>query len=146
MKECGKINKILSRYIDGEAGSLDAILIKAHLDNCSSCRKELSGFSRVKELVSEKKRRALPPDYFIHLLRDRLANEQRIKDQRILWLASIGNLSRRLIPVPVAVIMLSLGFLIISYRQQANSCSLEDHILSGAQTTTDMVLRLMLEA
>jgi len=146
MKECAKINKILSRYIDGEANNSDAALVRAHLDNCFSCRRELSGLSRVKETLLNKERKSLPVDYLMYFLRQKIANEQRLKEQRLSSWAVMGNLSRRFIPVPVTVIVLSLAFLFLTSKHQAVRYSLEDHLLSGAQTTTVMALGLMLGA
>ncbi len=143
MKECRKVKRLLSRYLDKETGNADSALIRAHLDNCSFCRKELLGLSRVKELISGKERKVLPQDYLVYRLREEIAGQQHA-EEKLSWIAGMGNFSRRLIPVPVAVIVLSIVFLISISKQQVSEYSLEEHILSGTQTTTETALGLIL--
>ena len=144
MKECAKVKKTLSRYLDKEISAADTALVETHLDSCYFCKKELSGLTRVKKLILEKERKTLPQDYLICRLREKIASEQRITRQGFSWLAGMGNLSRRLIPVPVTAILLLLVFLILTSRQQTSYSSLEGYILSGNQTTTETALGLIL--
>lgn len=145
MNACGKIKRLLSRYIDKETTDAENVLIKAHLDNCSSCSRELSGLSAVKELVLAKGRKSLAQDYLVYRLREELAGRQSAEN-RFPWLSAMGNLSRRLIPIPAAVIVLSLVFLLLSSRQQLTGYSLEEDMLNGTQATTETAIRLILGA
>ena len=144
MKECIKVKRLLSQYLDKETSSIDTTLIEAHLDNCSFCKKELLEISRLKELILGKERKTLPQDYLVYRLRGKIASEQCVARQGFSWLAGMGNLSRRFIPIPVTAIVLSLVFLIFSPREQTIKYSLEDHILNGGQTTTENALGLIM--
>jgi anti-sigma factor RsiW len=142
MKECARVKKILSRYADGETSDTDSSLVKAHLDICALCHKEFAGLSQIKKLLTGRERKSLPPDYLVSRLRDRIAGERVWAERSIL--AGMGSLSRRLIPVPVAVIALSALFLMSSLRSDSAAYSLEDHILSGKAATMDTALGLVL--
>ncbi|MFA5144468.1 MAG: zf-HC2 domain-containing protein [Candidatus Omnitrophota bacterium] len=146
MKSCAKIKRLLSGYLDNEIDSAaDAALVKEHLDSCSFCKKELSELSRVKKLILEKERKFLPQDYLVYRLKEEIADE-RLAEEKLSWFTGIGNLSRRLIPVPVAAVALSIILLILSSSQTVDKYSLEEHILSGTQTTTEIALGLILGA
>jgi len=145
MKECIKVKRLLSSYLDKETNITDTTIARLHLESCSFCKEELLRFSQVKDSILKKKRRALPEDYMLCRLQVELINEQ-LREKKISWLANMGNLSRRLIPVPVTVIVLSLIFLILSSMQQTSRYPLEEHILSGTQTTTETALGVILGA
>jgi predicted anti-sigma-YlaC factor YlaD len=144
MKECVKIKRLLSRYLDKEAGAGDTALIKAHLEHCSICRQELNELSGIKEFISNKEPKTFPPDYLVCRLREDIAREQGAFDPRLSWLTVVGNLSRRLIPVPVSAVLISLLFLILVSSQPTSGYSIEEHMLSGAQTTTSTALGVIL--
>ena len=144
MKECVRVKKILSRYIDKETNYADSALVEMHVYHCPLCKKELSELMRVKELVLKKERKTLSQNYLILRLRRKIAGEQRVT--RRFSLAGIGNFSRRLIPVPVAAIALLAAFLLLSSRQQVSKYSLEDNMLSGTPATSEAALRLVLGA
>ena len=143
MKECIKVKRLLSRYLDKETGEAETTLVATHINTCSLCKKELLELSRVKELVSGKERITLPESYLVCRLGEEIAREQRTRKR--FSLGNIGNLSRRLIPIPVATIVLSIIFLfLISAGQQANESSLEDNLLSGTPVTTEAALGVIL--
>lgn len=142
MKECAKVRRILSRYLDKETGDADTIMIEAHLAGCSLCRKELSELSRAKRFVSKIERKILPEDYLVSRLRDAIARA-RYAEKRF-SLAGMGNFARRLIPVPVAAIIISLVFLVLTSTQSVTKYSLEDYMFSGSATTTETALELIL--
>lgn len=120
MKECARVRKLLSRYLDKETGDLDAAMVRTHSDNCAFCNAELSGLVRIKELIQGKERKTLPRDYLVSRLHEEIALEQRY-EERLSWLADMGNFSRRLIPIPVSIIVLSMVLLIfIPGRKPAN--------------------------
>jgi len=145
MKNCRKIKRLLSRYLDKETDNAETALVDAHLDKCSFCKKELLELSRVKQLILGKERKVLPQDFLVYRLREEIASRQ-YAEERPSWVSGMGNLSRRLIPVPATVIVLSLMFLILSSRQELSGYSLEEHILSGTQTTTETAAGLILGA
>ncbi len=143
MNDCRKVERLLSRYLDSETSSSDSALIKAHLDSCSLCKKELSKLTQIKELISVKERKAIPQDYLVYRLREEIKSLQHTAE-RVVWMSGLGSLSRRLIPVPAALIVLSLVFLILTQGQQLKEYSLDEHVLSGKQTTTALALNLIL--
>ena len=142
MKECAKVNKLLSRYLDKETGDADTIMVEAHLSSCSLCKKEFEALIKAKELVAATQRKALPRDYMVSRLREKITiGRHTIGD---LILAHMGRLARRLIPVPVAAIALSVAFLIFMSAQSASKHSLEDYMFSGTPATTEAALELIL--
>ncbi|MCK9595183.1 MAG: zf-HC2 domain-containing protein [Candidatus Omnitrophica bacterium] len=143
MKECARVRRLLSCYLDRETNDLDTVLIKAHLDNCSSCKGELSGLARSKEFIQAKEWKVLPQDYMVRRLREAIALE-RMAGVRFPWLADMAIFSRRLILVPVSLIVLSAAFFILSPGQKADKYSLEDMLLSKTTVTTETALGLIL--
>lgn len=146
MKECVKIKRLLSRYLDKETGSVDTALIEAHLDSCSLCKQELSGFARVKGIILERQRKALPQDFLVCRLRGKIVSERLASGEGFSWLEAMGNLSRRLMPVPVSAIALLIALLILTSGQQVSSYSLEERILEKTSVTTETALGLILGA
>ncbi len=143
MKECLKVKRLLSRYLDKETGETETNLVETHLNSCSLCKKELLELSRVKELVSGKERLILPENYLVSRLREEITRQERRRKR--LSLIDLGNLSRRLIPIPVATIVLSLLFLfLISAGPKVSEFSLADNLLSGTPVTTEAALGLIL--
>jgi predicted anti-sigma-YlaC factor YlaD len=145
MKECAKVQRLLSRYIDKEAAPAETVLVEAHLGACPLCKNEFAELSRNRELIVERQRKVVPPDFLISRLRADITRERLEAGHGVSWLEGIGILSRRLIPVPVAAIALLVLFLIVCGNGQKNSVSLEEHILSGTQTTTETALGLILD-
>lgn len=143
MKECERVKKLLSRYLDKEISGIDAAFVKKHLDICQICNKDYWGLFKVKQLMLEKERKSLPEDHLVSRLKEKILNQQHAEES-MSWLTGLGNLSRRLIPVPVAAIVLSIIFLIATSNQQIATYSLDEHILSGSQTTTETALGLIL--
>lgn len=143
MKDCIKVKRLLSRYLDKETGEAETNLVETHLNSCPLCKKELLEFSRVKELVSGKERMTLPENYLVSRLREEISRQERHRKR--LSLIDLGNLSRRLIPIPVATIVLSLLFLLlISAGPKVSKSSLADNLLSGTPVTTEAALGLIL--
>jgi predicted anti-sigma-YlaC factor YlaD len=145
MRECKQVKKLLSRYLDKETNGGESAFVKEHLTRCRVCNEEYLGLLQVKQLMLEKERKSLPADYLVSHLREDIAG-QRYAKEKPSWIFGMGNLSRRLIPVPAAVIVLSLVFLIFNSGQQVSEYSLEEHILTGSQTTTETAVRLILGA
>ncbi|MDD5561713.1 MAG: zf-HC2 domain-containing protein [Candidatus Omnitrophica bacterium] len=143
MIKCAKVKRLLSRYLDKEADKADTELVESHLDNCLLCKQELSALSQVKGIIIRKQRKSLPQDYLVCRLREEIAGEKHTQGS-FSWLTGMGNLAHRLIPVPVAAIALSIAFLLITSNQPVSKYSLEEHLLSGTQTTTETALALIL--
>jgi predicted anti-sigma-YlaC factor YlaD len=53
MMNCGKVQNLLSCYIDRELSGVDMLAIQRHLDGCSECRREYLTLLQVKRLLSE---------------------------------------------------------------------------------------------
>lgn len=144
MRECKRVRRLLSSYIDQETSRPDTVLVEAHLGNCPVCQRDLGGFIRLKKLLFERERKSFPPDYLILNLRREVAGNGCLDGQWLLGLTSMANLSRRLIPIPAVVIALSFVFLISNFGEQADKYSLEDKILKGMPMTTESALELIL--
>lgn len=143
MNDCRKTKKLLSRYLDLEINLKEVTFVKEHLKQCPLCNREYEELLQLKRLLLEKERKTFPLDYLVLRLREEIAGQESLKE-RISWIESLGNLSRRLIPVPVTAIVLTLVFMIFSLKQPISEYSIEEHILSGAQTTTEIAARLIL--
>ncbi len=144
MNKCAKVKRLFSRYLDKEASSADTALVEAHLDSCCLCKQELSGLARVKVIILERQRKILPQDFLICRLREKIASERVVSDKGLSWQEAMGNLSRRLIPVPVCAIALLFAFLILTSGKQVNSYSLEERILEKTSITSEIALGLIL--
>ncbi|MFB3920020.1 hypothetical protein BU251_07655 [Candidatus Velamenicoccus archaeovorus] len=143
MNACARTRRLLSRYIDKEAAKRDAAFIETHVAGCFSCRKELRELSCVREVLLKKERRTLPEGELARrLLREVLRRRSGQEDSSP---GGMGYFARRLIFLPAIGIALSAAFLIL-VPQQTNRYSWEEHILSGAPTTTAMTLGLLLGA
>ena len=142
MRECKKVKKMLSRYLDKETDNSDTSMIKAHLDICPVCMEDYSALLKGRDFVAGIDRKTLPQDYLISRLHEKIADERRARERPSL--AGMGIFARRLIPIPVAAIIASLIFLILTYTQPAAEYTLDDHILSGSAVTTETALGLIL--
>jgi hypothetical protein len=144
MNKCCKVKKLLSRYIDKEADMADTDFVKSHLENCLSCRNVFVEMAKVKNLIVDMPRRVLPQEYLVERINSKIFNDKFAQDS-ISWLERIGDLAKKLIPVPVSVMLLALFFLILNPVEQLIKVNVEDNIISGSQVTTDTVLSLILE-
>jgi len=141
MNACARVRKLLSRYIDKEAREREVAFIEMHVAGCFSCQKELREISCVKEVLLKKERRALSEGELARrLLRQILYQKSGRED---FSMVGMGYLARRLIFLPAIAIALSAAFLIL-IPQQTSRYSWEEHVLSGAPTTTAMALGLIL--
>lgn len=53
MMNCGKVQNLLSCYIDRELPGVDMLAIQRHLDQCAECSREYQTLLQVKRLLSE---------------------------------------------------------------------------------------------
>lgn len=141
MKECLRVVKSLSRYLDKETDSCESSLITAHLAGCPACSEELARLSLIKSGISKLTRKSLPQDYLVSRLSDKLQGERMARER--FSLSGIGVLARRFIPVPVTIIALSIMLFVLNTGQLANKISFDEHILSGNAATHETVLGLM---
>jgi len=144
MNQCKRVKRLLSRYLDQEADDKEVIFVKGHLAGCPFCSEEYSGLLRIKRLFAAKERKALPADYLVSRLRDRIA-ASRQEEERSALVSGMARLSLRLIPVPVTVIAISLLFMALTLQQRASEFSIEEHILSGDPTTIETAARVILQ-
>lgn len=106
---CDRVKRNLGRYIDKELVNKKAVaLIEEHLHRCPRCRSELNSLISMKDLISQKERVTTEDDFLIRL-KNKLKPEAQIT--RLRWVAETGNLARRLIPVPVAAMMLMFALI-----------------------------------
>jgi len=144
MKECPKIKRLLSRYIDKEISKGDNLFVETHLGKCFFCKKELEELNRVRSTISIRKRKELDLDRFITGLLWEIDEEESINAQPLSRLAGMGELSRKFIPVPTILIILLFTLLILNSRDRMNMSSLEDNMLKGAPMTKEAALELVL--
>lgn len=144
MRECAKVKRALSRYLDKEASDADIVMVERHIADCYLCRKELFGLNSARKLVLGVERKSLPQDYLVSRLRGDIARV--LYEDRKVSLAGMGSFARKLIPVPVAAIIVSAVFLIFTYTRPVIGYSLEDHIFSGASATSETALELILDS
>jgi predicted anti-sigma-YlaC factor YlaD len=143
MNKCARIKKLLSRYLDKETSGIDNKFIETHLNDCFLCKNDFLELSKIKSTIGEKERKILPQDYLIFRLREKIEKERKEKE-RFLWLVDISNFSRKLMPVPVTVIVAMIVFLIFTPNYYIGKSSLEEHMLSGNNITTQTALELIL--
>ena len=143
MNKCTRAKRLLSRYLDKETSSIDNKFIETHLNDCFLCKNEFLEFSKIKNIIEGKERKILPQDYLIFCLREKIDKERNEKE-RFSWLVDINNFSRKLMPVPVTVIVAMIVFLIFSPSHYVNKSSLEERMLSGTSITTQTALELIL--
>jgi predicted anti-sigma-YlaC factor YlaD len=142
MRECARIKRMLSRYLDEETNGADKAAIEKHLAGCLSCREELSGLVDIKGLVSGMERKILPQNYLVSRVYEKITDKRRLIER--FSLAGMGIFARKLIPVPVAAIIISIMLLILTSAQPITKNSLEDYIFSGNAVTSEAALELIL--
>lgn len=142
MRECKKVKRLLSKYLDKEASIEDNILVEKHIEECFFCKNELSEFSSAKWLLRSKERKFLPQDYLVNRLRERLSRESYL-EEKLSWFSAIGNFSLSLIPVPVVAIAVVVLLMISSPVSYVDKNSLNYSMLSSKtitmQTAVDLV-------
>ena len=78
MRECARIKRMLSRYLDEETNGADKAAIEKHLAGCLSCREELSGLVDIKGLVSGMERKILPQNYLVSRVYEKITDKRRL--------------------------------------------------------------------
>jgi anti-sigma factor RsiW len=78
---CGKIQNLLSAYMDGELTGEDQLRIRRHLDFCHSCSEEHDSLLATKRMISTLAVRQARPEMEQKIL-DLLANEEEKRTSR----------------------------------------------------------------
>lgn len=103
--ECKAVTRLLNRYIDKETADKEAVaLIEAHLKICALCKKEFELLVFSREFIAKKEKLETDNTFLIRLT-DRLEREGEGINLR--WVIDIGELSKRLIPVPLGAMVLT---------------------------------------
>lgn len=111
---CTKIKRLINRYIDKELIDKETVaLVEGHLKECPLCRAELGSLNKIKGFISEKEKLAAKADFLIRL-KERLRSATPAVELR--WVIETGNLARRLIPVPVTIMLLVTCLLFVRYN------------------------------
>ena len=58
METCEKVLDLLNQYADGELNESDALLVRAHLEICPSCKKAYEELLEIEKLFEEAKEEA----------------------------------------------------------------------------------------
>jgi len=131
---CFRIKKLLNRLVDKELPNERSLkLLRGHLKQCPHCNKELDYLYKVKGVIAEKEKVAAPEDFLIKL-RERLEPEPQII--RLRWVVDMGALSKKLIPVPVAIMVLVMVLLFGKIGNEVRA----DEDLIGALTNAEAIV------
>lgn len=105
MMNCGKVQNLLSCYIDRELPGMDMLSIQRHLDVCPDCRREYQTLLRVKRLLSE-----MPIVSLSDALEERLLNSlSRSAASAHRWALPIPRRIVRPLALAAAIGAISLG-------------------------------------
>lgn len=103
---CGKVQNLLSCYIDRELPGVEMLHIQRHLDVCSECRREYQTLLSVKRLLSEMPA-VSPPEWLEERLVEKvLYSPAPAQSWRLPWLP---RPLRRPLAVAAAVAAIALG-------------------------------------
>ncbi len=156
MRECAKIKRLLNKYIDKELDKQGLDRIQGHVKECVFCKEELDKLYLVKGLIENRERKSLPEDYLVCRIKDRIRASLQ-QQPNLQWLIELGNLSKRLIPVPVvatAVLILTLfltsnnsqtGNLLDNYLFQNNLTQREIDLLKDPQPNPESIAQWIQE-
>lgn len=147
---CGKVNRLLNRYIDDELDKRLTDLIEQHLQVCPNCKQELNALESIKGVVRQKERVAAE-EGLLERIKDRLQPAPQVI--RIKWLPEAGNLARRLIPIPMAAMTIIFTLMLTRLNGVnpvdeyifSDLTNEEVGILSGYIDNSDLLTRVVLE-
>ncbi len=148
---CAKAQRNLGRYLDKELINKKTLtLIENHLQSCSHCKAELNSLIFIKDLISQKEKLTAGDDFLLRL-------QSKLKPEtlttRIRRVVETGTLARRLIPVPVAIMILVTALML---GRQNSINPLDDYmfgdlsntelgILNGEQDNSDLLTKTILK-
>ncbi|MCD6134721.1 MAG: zf-HC2 domain-containing protein [Candidatus Omnitrophica bacterium] len=145
---CRKVKRLLGRYLDKEIEGRLLKLIESHLEKCAACRGELENLAAIKKMFSDKERVKVREGFLVRLKAKIEAGEEteKIREKEV---ETAGILARRLIPVPLVIILLLLISLPLFYRRASIDSYIwgslggeEIGILSGALKAQDLLNEL----
>ncbi len=139
MIKCAQAKRLLNRFIDEEIEEKMSKDLEMHLDSCSSCQQELERLSAVKDFVSSKERIELPEEYLIFQIRDRISRTKEIISP-FQWLIDMGNLSKRLIPVPAVALALFIIFFWTIFKEYEPVNPLDTYLFQDNLSETQLNL------
>jgi anti-sigma factor RsiW len=104
-----KYAPLLNRYADSELSGKERDFMGKHIKTCPVCEQEIKYIQLMKQRLSRNKIES-NPDIFWQDVKYRLQRENFVKERENIVIA-LGNWSRKLIPVPVAVAIVAAIFL-----------------------------------
>ena len=136
--KCLLERKLLNRYADGEISEKKLSCLKLHLEECAYCKAQLDDLLQAKKIILEKEKVQASSD-FLTRLKERLRPEPQIV--RLRWVQDMGNWSRRLIPVPIALGLIVFGLLFSEIENtKADSGDLLEGLTNGSEASLDSSL------
>ena len=146
---CAEVKRLLGRYVDKEIADKKIILlIEEHLNKCYHCKTELESLISARELLLSKQRLRLDDDFLIRIKDKLLPDTLNIK---LRWILEAGSLAKRLIPVPVGIIILTI---ILMFGRHNNTMAVDNYmfgdltneeigILNGHIGTNDLLREIL---
>lgn len=139
--ECVKI--LLSKYVDNEADAMESNIVDEHVRECSWCSKDMEELVRFKKILAGKQRKSLPSEYLVCRLRERIGEGVAAG----LSLTGLGDLSRKLMPVPAIMIAVAVIALVgWPAAWQGKGSLREQTVVSASLATRQAAWNLLLEA
>jgi hypothetical protein len=92
-------------------------MIEKHILTCSHCKAELDALILIKNLIAQKDK-VISNGAFFGKLKDRLRERPHLI--KLKWITETGNLAKRLIPIPLLMIMVLIITLMFSRGNISN--------------------------
>lgn len=123
---CGKVQNLLSCYIDRELPGVEMLHIQRHLDTCSECRREYQTLLSVKRLLSEMPAVSPPESLEERLVEKVLGSPAPARSRALPWLP---RPLWRPLAVAAAVAAIALGVWYLG--EQIRPSSGADHMVAS---------------
>lgn len=107
-KNCHRVQKLLSLYLDGELNPKQSKRIAGHLSQCKECASELEQLLSIKEAAQALEQHE-PPDYLFYRIKDEIAKQARVKSER----ARLVPRKRWVLVPAFSVVLIIIGVVII---------------------------------
>ena len=113
METCEKVLDLLNQYADGELNESDALLVRAHLEICPSCKKAYEELLEIEKLFEEAKEEApkeLCESVMAKIKSEPIVNAKRKKIMKtITGIAVAAAVSLTVLSSPAIILVLSGG-------------------------------------
>ena len=113
METCEKVLDLLNQYADGELDESDALLVRAHLEICPSCKKAYEELLEIEKLFEEAKEEApaeLCESVMAKIKSEPIVNAKRKKIMKtITGIAVAAAISLTVLSSPAIILVLSGG-------------------------------------